>query len=121
MTQPTRQEIDARLPVFIAALQAAGDKHYAASYPNLVSDLFEVDTGGVKFARIVRTYRHRNADGVVTVTDQRSAHCFVDLTNGDILKADGWKKPAKGKRGSIFNDNGGVPAHADSGTSWLYR
>ena len=34
-----------------------------------------------------------------------SAYCFVDLTNGDLLKAAGWKAPAKGKRGSIFADN----------------
>jgi hypothetical protein len=30
------------------------------------------------------------------------AYGFVDLSNGDLLKADGWKKPAKHKRGSIF-------------------
>jgi hypothetical protein len=26
---------------------------------------------------------------------------FIDLTNGDILKADGWKAPAKHARGNI--------------------
>lgn len=30
-----------------------------------------------------------------------SAYCFIDLSNGDILKADGWKRPAKGARGNI--------------------
>lgn len=59
---------------------------------------FEVENG-LKFARIVT-----NAHG------SRSVYCFVDLSNGDILKAEGWKKPAKGKRGSIWNENCDVGA-----------
>lgn len=38
-------------------------------------------------------------------TDQHSAYGFVDLTSGDLLKSDGWKSPAKGKRGNIFDAN----------------
>lgn len=34
---------------------------------------------------------------------QRSVWGFVDKTNGDILKAEGWKKPAKHARGNVFN------------------
>lgn len=33
-----------------------------------------------------------------------SAFCFVELETGDIYKAAGWKAPAKGVRGNIFND-----------------
>jgi hypothetical protein len=29
-------------------------------------------------------------------------HCFVDVTNGDILKAVSWKAPAKGARGNVL-------------------
>lgn len=32
-------------------------------------------------------------------------HCFVDKTNGGILKAATYKAPAKGYRGNIFNEN----------------
>lgn len=32
-------------------------------------------------------------------------HCFVDKTNGGILKAATWRAPAKGYRGNIFNEN----------------
>lgn len=32
-----------------------------------------------------------------------SVYCFVDNATGDILKADGWLKPAKDARGSIWN------------------
>lgn len=35
----------------------------------------------------------------------RCVYCFIDRENGDILKASGWKAPAKGKRGSIWNDD----------------
>ena len=42
---------------------------------------------------------------IATEGDQRSAWAFVDKTNGDILKADSWKAPAKNfPRGNIFRD-----------------
>lgn len=37
-------------------------------------------------------------------TLDRSAHSFVDRSNGDIYKSDGWKRPAKHARGNIFRD-----------------
>lgn len=32
----------------------------------------------------------------------RSAFCFIDRSNGDVLKTASWKSPAKGARGNIF-------------------
>lgn len=49
---------------------------------------------GKRYARIVNRY----AKG-----EGGSVYCFIDLTNGDILKAASWKAPAKGARGNIFN------------------
>ena len=46
---------------------------------------------GRKYARIV-----------VNHPNQRMAFCFIDLGNGDILKTNGWKGPAKHPRGNIF-------------------
>lgn len=34
-----------------------------------------------------------------------SVYCFIDKATGDILKAAGWKAPAKGVRGSIWNES----------------
>ena len=34
-----------------------------------------------------------------------SVYCFIDMENGDLRKAAGFKAPAPHKRGSIFNDN----------------
>ena len=60
---------------------------------------------GQKFARIVRH------------TGQDSAFCFVDLANGNIHKADGWKAPEKKHvRGNIANGAADVTAY---GTVYL--
>lgn len=53
---------------------------------------------GKKNAKIIRTNVHKGV-----VTDIRSAFCFVDMSNGDILKAASWSAPAKHARGNIAN------------------
>jgi hypothetical protein len=35
----------------------------------------------------------------------KSAYCFVDKTNGDILMAATWKAPAKHARGNVLDEN----------------
>lgn len=50
---------------------------------------------GRKFVKII--YNYAGSCGGV--------YCFIDLSNGDILKAADRNTPAKGKRGSIFNEN----------------
>ena len=41
--------------------------------------------------------------------DQRSAWGFINLENGDVLKTDGWKKPALNfSRGNIYNADHGA-------------
>lgn len=47
----------------------------------------------------------------------RYAYCFIDM-EGNIYKADGWKRPAKGIRGHIDEVD---PTKLDQHTSWLYR
>ncbi len=60
---------------------------------------------GKKYARIVKR------------TNGRSAFCFVDLANGNIHKADGWKAPEKKHvRGNIKNGADDVTAY---GTVYL--
>lgn len=50
-------------------------------------------TVGRKYARVI----------TIRPTGGQSAFCFVRMADGVILKADGWKRPAKGPRGSIFS------------------
>jgi hypothetical protein len=47
---------------------------------------------GQRYVRIVSS----------TSPSSRNAWGFVDRTTGNIMKADGWKRPAPQKRGSIF-------------------
>lgn len=50
---------------------------------------------GSKYCRVVRK------EGVSSA----SSHCFIDLSNGNILKAAGWKAPEKrNPRGNIRGD-----------------
>lgn len=63
-------------------------------------------TDGAKYWRVVRG---------------SSAWCFVDRDTGDILKADGWKKPAKGARGSVLKPETWPTGAAAASTGWLYR
>ena len=42
----------------------------------------------------------------VVVND--SAFCFVDKTNGDVLKAASFNSPAKGARGNIYDASNGL-------------
>ena len=61
---------------------------------------------GYTFASEIFTveYGKKNAR-IVVDSGQRSVYCFVELLTGDILKAAGWKAPAAGKRGSIWNED----------------
>lgn len=59
---------------------------------------------GKRYARIVR---------------EGSVHCFVDLTNGDVLKAASWSKPAKHARGNIFDESNGLKLMGQYGPAYL--
>lgn len=105
MTHVTTADTEARLlgPVtpeeltaFVAALSARINAHGRAEYPTCPTNWRIVEAmPGTKFVRLVSKtenpaeYRHE------------SAYCFIDLSNGDILKTAGWKAPAKHARGNI--------------------
>ena len=51
---------------------------------------------------------------------QRSVHTFVNMINGDILKAGGWNAPApNGVRGNIFAEDFGAGAVSEYGAVYL--
>lgn len=80
-------DINLRVMEFAATLEAYLKEKSPGYY-----DGVEVQTG------------KKNAKIVVNRGGSGYAYCYIDLTNGDILKAASWKAPAKGKRGSILND-----------------
>lgn len=55
--------------------------------------VWSLDKPGAKFVRIVMDAHPGDRC--------KSVHAFVDLATGDLLKAAGWKAPAKGVRGNI--------------------
>ena len=65
---------------------------------------------GRRYAKLVRS----NQSG-----SDRSVHCFVDLTNGDVLKAASWKAPAKHARGNIHDANNGLGGVTHHGGAYL--
>ncbi len=90
------------IEAYIARVQQLNDEMHAEHYPNVPTPRVSVENGK-RYARIVLSNGH---------TDRKSVHSFVDLTNGNILKAASWKMPAKGIRGNVadltkgFNANG---------------
>ena len=54
---------------------------------------FSVDAG-LKFDKIVQTYK-----SPLNGHQHRSVHAFVEKSSGDLIKAAGWKTPAKLKSG----------------------
>jgi hypothetical protein len=81
---------------FVKLAQAVVDSHMAAHCPNNTRKVLSVEPGR-RYARIVI-----QSEGDLY---SRSVYCFVDMTNGNVLKSESWKKPAKGPRGSIFASN----------------
>ena len=117
MTNPTA-DMKARINLFVSLLQDLYNAEYTAKYEMLVPPRIEIDAGGVKYLRIKVTQQYER-DGIIS-DGQCSVYCFIDLSNGDILKAAGWKAPAKGARGNIFNDNCDVGTRATVFGGGLY-
>jgi len=53
----------------------------------------------------------------------QSVHAFVNRENGDVLKAEGWNKPAQGARGNVATFEGlkDITERADKFGGYLYR
>ena len=104
-----RKEVLRELPKFVAEIQKLSTDYVEKSSPSLNAlarekgfkhGYYEISldriTGRTKYARIVKTTRPGTS---------RSVHCFVNLENGDILKAASWKAPARHARGNIFDSD----------------
>lgn len=106
---------DQHIADWVAKCQKIGDDYFAANYPNspLPRPVLVV-MKGKRYARIVRQETDDNGK-IIT----RSAHAFIDLTNGDVLKPDGWKAPAKHARGNLFDEFGGVKHMGVYGPAYL--
>lgn len=105
------------IPTQLEAFKSAMVSLYTEAYAQFpIPEYFKPESG------IEIRIGKKNAKVLVTTGCQTSVYCFIDLANGDILKAAG-QVPAKGKRGSIFNENCDVgedrPCNVHGGN--LYR
>jgi hypothetical protein len=100
----TSPEFEAALASFISSAQHSIDEHNARFFADARVRTGDATFGGKKLS-IERGPRYIR----VVVADvsgvSRSVYCFIDATNGDILKSASWKTPAKHARGSIFAAN----------------
>jgi hypothetical protein len=97
-------DFDKQLEGFIAGVQKMTHEYYEKHFPD--SPVLEPERIGIeRGGRYIRVVKHRKWNGVET--GEKSVHCFIDTkegeTKGNILKAAGWKAPAKnGVRGTIM-------------------
>jgi hypothetical protein len=90
---------------FLDEAQALIDAERNARFPNLDRSVLTPDPG----RRYVRIWCDRG-------NGTKYAYCFVDKTNGDVLKPATWKAPAKHARGNVFKGQA-----ADSVTAYGAR
>lgn len=90
---------------FMAEAQEIITSYMLKNFPDFRgNDAYLTFENGKRYIRIVRKDCNRLLQG-------GSAHCFIDKTNGDILKSASWKAPAKGARGNIFNGAKGMTSY----------
>lgn len=103
----TKDNIKARVEQYVQLVSRLNEEYYRANNFTFEQPaVAEVHYGG-RYAKIVFTPR----GGV---------HTFIDLRNGDILKAATYKAPAKnGVRGNIFADDLGESVITNHGAKYL--
>ena len=93
----TTKEFNEALNKFVTGAQNMIDANYAKNFPNVEKPTLEIQCG-VKNVKIVNVKR-----SIV-----ESVYCFVEIETGNVLKAAGFKVPAKGARGSIYSPQNGL-------------
>lgn len=104
----TRTVTDEQLNDFLGFAQQVSDADYFKFTPERMDMApvleFDTITGRNKFARIF----------TVNSGCQKMCWGFINLHNGDVLKCDGWRKPALNfARGNIFDN-----AHGTERVRW---
>lgn len=83
----TQEAFDIALEMWLERAQKIVSSHIRANFKMLSIPTLQIDPNGKKYIRIVK---------------EGSVYCFIDKSNGDVLKAVSWKAPAKHARGNIY-------------------
>lgn len=119
MSTPGPSAVTSAVESFVTFAQRLTDDDNLRSlehYPRLAADPAYVEESRRKLSV---EYGRRYAKIVASSRGSQSVYCFVDLTNGDILKAESWRKPAKHARGSIYQPAGWKDAITAYGARYL--
>jgi len=109
MSDMTKEFRD-RLEMFVAGCERIASDNIKTRFRTLEPPVFYY-TVGRKYVRVVKRHRDMDSGG--------SAHCFVDLENGDVLLPASWRSPAKHARGNIFDDSNGLGNMGPYGPAYL--
>lgn len=101
------ENFDQKLDAWLAGCQKKINDYFAQNFPSLTPPVLSVSRG-VKYARIERNEQN----GLLVFA-------FIDLSNGNVLKAAGWKTPAKHARGNIFDESNGLALVGPYGPAYL--
>jgi hypothetical protein len=104
----TNQNFEAALASFVKGCDDILAAYHAKHNYNWHRGTFTLDRG----PKNIRVVHHDGAGG-------SRVHCFVEIATGDVLKADGWKKPAKHRRGNIFDEANGLKTMGPHGAAYL--
>ena len=103
MEKVDRNVMKAMVEDFTEKIQVKLDKYYAEKFPHLKMGVVEINFGR-RYAKLVK---------------DRGVYCFIDMTNGDVLKAATWRAPAKHARGNLFAPDGGMNCMGPYGAAYM--
>lgn len=109
MTIVTKQDLE----TFVEKIQQKVAEYHLTNFPSLNVPIIELDGSGRKYMRIA-----------CTCVGQKTVICFIDLSDGDVIRADSWSTPSKrskGRVGNIFDEHGGVSQFNGIGINYLRR
>lgn len=103
------ENFDEKLESFFNGVVKICEDHMAQEFPNNPKEGKRINKGK-RYAKIINL----NSEG-----KDSSVFCFVDMTNGNVLKAAGWSAPAKHARDNIFNEDNGLKCVNPYGVAYL--
>lgn len=95
--------------------QNAFDEKFPTFFKGVVAMLNEHQQKHQQYKEILLSEGSRYSK----ITVGTSVWCFVDKTNGDVLKPASWKAPAKHARGNIFDEHNGLKYLTPYGPAYL--
>ena len=100
-----------RLELYVEMVQEKQNFYYKVmEFTHSKPDFVTADIG-TRYAKVVKND---------SLNGSRSVHTFVDMENGNILKAGGWKAPQpNGVRGNIFDTDLGASVVNEHGANYL--